>query len=58
VVEAEQLEHGRVEVADVHRILDDVVGEVVGLTVDLAAAGAAAGAPKFRACWAAAPGRG
>jgi len=36
VVEAEQVQHGGVEVADVHRVFDDVVGEIVGLAVDLA----------------------
>src|SRR5262249_62422266 len=34
VVEAEQVQHAGVEVANVHRILDDVVAEVVGLAVD------------------------
>ena len=34
VVEAEQVEHGRVEVADVDGIFHDVVGEIVGLAVD------------------------
>ena len=37
VVEAEQVQHRGVEVADVDRVLDDVVGEVVGLAVDRAA---------------------
>ena len=45
VVEAEQLQRGRVEVADVNRVLDDVVGKVVGLAVDLAGSGPAAGHP-------------
>ena len=45
VVEAEQLQHRRMEVADVNRILDDVVGEVVGLAVGLATPGTAAGHP-------------
>ena len=38
MVEPQELEHGGVEVADVHRVLDDVVGEVVGLAVDRARA--------------------
>jgi hypothetical protein len=45
VVEAEQVQHRGVEVADVHGILDDVVGEVVGLAVDRPAFHAAAGHP-------------
>src|SRR5688572_4415363 len=45
VVEAEYLEHGRVEVADVDGVLDDVVAEVVRLAVDGAALEAAAGHP-------------
>lgn len=34
MIEAERLQHGRVEVVDVYWILDDVVREVVGLAVD------------------------
>src|SRR4051794_22774484 len=45
VVEAEQLEDGGVEVADVDGVLDDVVAEVVRLAVDRAALDAAAGHP-------------
>ncbi len=33
VIEAEQVEDRRVQVADVHRVLHDVVGEIVGLAV-------------------------
>ena len=33
VVDAEQVQHRRVQVVDVHRVLDDVEGEVVGLAV-------------------------
>ena len=36
VVEAQQVQHRGVEVADVDRVLDDVVGEIVGLAVDRA----------------------
>ena len=36
VVEAQQVQHRGVEVVDVDRVLDDVVGEVVGLAVDRA----------------------
>ena len=45
VVDAEQVQHRGVEVADVDRVLDDVVAEVVGLAVDRAALRAAAGHP-------------
>ena len=38
VVEAQQVQHGGVEVADVDGVLDDVVGELVGLAVDRAPA--------------------
>ena len=45
MVEPEKLKHGRVEVADVHGVLDDVVGEFVGLAVDRAGPGTTAGHP-------------
>ena len=45
VVEAQQVQDGGVEVADVHRVLDDVVAEIVGLAVDRPALDAAAGHP-------------
>ena len=45
VVDAEQVEHRRLEVVDVDRILDDVVREVVRLAVDDAALHTAAGHP-------------
>ena len=45
MVEAQKLQHGGVEVADVHRVLDDVVREFVGLAVDRARPRAAAGHP-------------
>src|SRR6185503_275283 len=49
VIEAKQVEERRLEVADVHRILDDVVGEIVRLTVGHAAPDAAAGHPQREA---------
>src|SRR5262249_22333148 len=45
MVESEKLEDCRVEVVDVHRILDDVVREIVGLAVDRAGPRATAGHP-------------
>src|SRR5690606_24841559 len=33
-VESEQMQNGRVQIADVHRVFHDIVAEVVGLTVD------------------------
>ena len=45
VIETQQLQHGGVEVANVDRVSDDVVGEIVGLTVDRATLGTAAGHP-------------
>ena len=45
VVDAEEVEHGGVQVADVDRVLDDVVAEVVSIAVVLAALDAAAGEP-------------
>jgi hypothetical protein len=37
VVDTEQVENGRLEISDVHWVLDDVVREIVGLPVDRAA---------------------
>src|SRR5919108_6384854 len=45
VVEAQQMQDRGMEVADVHGVLDDVVGEIVGLAVDRSGPGAAAGHP-------------
>lgn len=45
VLDAEQVQDGGVEVADVDRVLDDVVREFIGLAVDHAAAGTASGHP-------------
>jgi len=45
VLEAEEVQDGGVQVADVHRIFNDVVAEVVGLTVNCAALDPAAGQP-------------
>ncbi len=45
VFEAEQVQDGGVEVADVEGVFDDVVGEVVGFAIDGAAFGTAAGHP-------------
>src|SRR5262245_26198369 len=45
VVEAEQVQNRRVEVANVDRVFDDVVAEVVGLAVDGTGASTAAGHP-------------
>ena len=45
VVDAKQVQHGGVEVADLNRVLDDVVGEVVGLALERATFHAAAGEP-------------
>src|SRR6476469_7048277 len=45
VIEAQLVQHGRVEIADVDRIFGDVVREVVGLTEHCAAFEAAAGHP-------------
>ena len=45
VVEAEEVEHRRVEVVDVHDVFDGAEAEFIGGTVDVAAARAAAGEP-------------
>ena len=45
VVDAEQVQHGRLEVVDVDGVLGRVVGEVVGLAEGEAALHAAAGQP-------------
>ena len=45
VVETEQVQHGRVEVADRDRGFDDVVREVIGLAVNRATFGSASGHP-------------
>ena len=45
MVEAQEPEHGGVEVVDVHGVLDDVVGELVGFAVDGPGPRAAAGHP-------------
>ena len=45
VVDAEQVQHGRVQVVDVHRLLDRLEAEVVGRAVDRSALDAAAGQP-------------
>ena len=49
VIEAELVEQGRGEIADVHRVLDDVVREVIRLAVRQPAADAAAGEPEREA---------
>ena len=36
VIDAEQVQHGGVEIVNVDRVFDDVVGEVVGFAVDRA----------------------
>ena len=53
VVDAQQVQDRRVEVADVERVLDDVVAEVVRLAVDRAPLRPAAGHPhvKQRGWW-------
>src|SRR4051812_41527682 len=45
MVEAQEVQHGGVKVADVDRILDDVVGEIVGFAVDHTPFDAAAAHP-------------
>ena len=45
VVEAEEVEDGRVEIVDMHAVADDRVPEVVRLAVRVAAAHSAAGHP-------------
>lgn len=45
VVEAEELQNGGVEVADVDRVFDDVVAEIVGFAVDGSPFGAPSGHP-------------
>jgi len=49
VVDAEQMQHRRVQVVDVDAILGDVVAEVVGRAVGIAGADAAAGQPEREA---------
>ena len=51
VIETEQVQDRGMEVADVHWVLDDVVGEVVGLAVDPSPLRAAAGHPHREAPW-------
>lgn len=45
VIDAELVEDGGVEVADVDRVFGDVVAKVIGLTVNLAAFDTAASHP-------------
>src|SRR5437588_12205806 len=45
VVEAEQVQDGRLKVVDVHRLVDDVEAEVVGFAIGHAAPDAAASQP-------------
>src|SRR5262249_16612944 len=49
VVETQKVQDRGMEVADVHRVLDDVVREIVGFTVNGARPGAAAGQPHSKA---------
>jgi len=49
VVDAEAVEHGGVEIVDVHRIGGDVVGKIVGLADGHAAPDARAGQPNGEA---------
>ena len=41
MIKAQQVQHGGMEVTNVNRIFDDVVGKVISLTIDLAGAGTA-----------------
>jgi len=49
VVDAEQVQHGRVQIPNVDRVLHDVVTEVIGLAVVHAAANAVARQPGGKA---------
>src|SRR5215472_13041917 len=51
MIEAEQIEHGRVQVANLNRILDDFVPHIVGLSIADAGFHSTAGHPDGEGAW-------
>ena len=49
VINTQSMEHGRIEVADVHGVFENIVAEVIGLTVGRASFDTATGEPHAEA---------
>src|ERR1700744_5813731 len=51
VIEPKQSHHRRMEIVDMHRVLDDVVGKIIRFAVDSARLGTAARHPHRETSW-------